>query len=214
MEIQLSNISLAYTGTLLDNPTPLILNLGKNYIITSPSGTGKSTLIHLIYGLVRDYEGDYTLNNKETRTLTIEEWSQLRTSVLSIVFQGFRLIMESTVLENIVLKNKLTSHVNLDEIEFYASQLNIETLLNKKVSELSFGQQQRVAILRSLCQPFKWLLLDEPFAHLDRENMQKALTLLTEKAQQNGAGIIISDTKTNLMLSNFIPIQLNTLNNG
>ena len=210
MEIQLSNISLAYTGTLLDNSHPLILNLGKNYIITSPSGTGKSTLIHLIYGLVRDYKGTYTLNKRDTKTLSIEEWSLLRKTFLSIVFQGFRLIIDSTALENIGLKNKLTNHLSTEEIELYANQLDIYPLLNKKISELSFGQQQRVAILRSICQPFQWLLLDEPFAHLDNENMQKALLLLTEKAQQNGAGIIISDTKTNSMLSDFTPVQIST----
>ena len=209
MEILLNNIAVKHTGILIHEREPVtILEPAGNYVITSPSGTGKSTLIHILFGLIRDYEGLYFLNKQDTKKYSTNEWANLRKNYLSIVFQGFRLIENKSAYENIQIKNKLTNYLSDNNISDYAKQLGVYTLLSNHINELSFGQQQRVAILRSLCQPFKWLLLDEPFAHLDTQNVQKALTLILNIPKKN-TGIIISDTKTNPQLTDFSTIKLN-----
>jgi ABC-type lipoprotein export system ATPase subunit len=210
MNIEICNITLPFTGQLLENGKTEVLEKGEKYSIKSPSGTGKSTLIHVIYGLVKEYEGSYRIGQTDTKFFSIHDWANLRRMHMSVVFQGFRLIPDSSALENIQLKNRLTSQFSATEIENLAKRLDISCLLDRKVSQLSFGQQQRVAIIRALSQPFHWILLDEPFAHLDKENMTKALQLITEVAEHNKAGIIIADTKSNPLLADFYEIKLAT----
>ncbi len=208
MSIEINNVSLAFTGKLINDHTPLLLEDGGRYCVKSPSGTGKSTFLHVLYGLIKEYEGTYRYQNTDTKLFGVEEWSALRKNSISMVFQGFRLLNNVSAMENLRIKNSLTNHVTENVLQEYAQELDIATLLNKKVSELSFGQQQRVAILRALCQPFRWILLDEPFAHLDSQNLQRALHLILHVTGQNKAGIIIADTKSNPLLTNFQEINL------
>ena len=81
---------------------------------------------------------------------------------------------------------------SLETITEWATLLGVETKLNQPISQLSFGQMQRVAILRALNRPFNWIVLDEPFSHLDQTNANIALNLIQKVAAQQNAGIIIT----------------------
>ncbi len=176
----------------------------KNYLITAPSGKGKSTLIHLVYGLRNDYVGDIFLDKKNIKTFTVDDWATLRQKKLAIVFQDLRLFLNLTARENIELKLGLTNGLNTVEernpdnigkevvfdYEKAAKHLGMLDFLEKKCETLSYGQRQRVAILRGLAQPFDMILLDEPFSHLDTENVKIASELIQEACERNKAGFI------------------------
>ena len=164
---------------------------GKKYLITAPSGKGKSTFIHIIYGLRFDYEGELVLEGQAARKIDKLTWSEIRQKQLSVVFQDLRLFLQLTSLENIQIKNDLQPHKTVGEIEEMAEYLGVKDLLDKACATLSYGQRQRIAIIRSLCQPFDFLLLDEPFSHLDEENIQKVTELINQECIQQKAGLIL-----------------------
>lgn len=159
--------------------------------VSAPSGSGKTTLVSILYGLRKDYSGEFLLNNKLSTQFTADDWSKLRAAQVSIVFQDLELLEEVTALDNILLKNQLSNHFELNQILEYAKTLGIDHRLDAKASELSRGEKQRVCILRALSMPFSWLILDEPFSHLDEENTQKAIQLIQTVAKQNDAGLLL-----------------------
>ena len=164
---------------------------GKNYLVIAPSGKGKSTLLHSIYGLRKDHEGDVFLHEKNTKEILSDEWAEIRQKNYSIVFQDLRLFQQLTAMENILLNSNLQQYKSETEITEMANQLGIEDLLNKPCNTLSFGQRQRVAIIRALCQPFDFLLLDEPFSHLDTANVKAATKLIEKECKSQSSGFII-----------------------
>ena len=164
---------------------------GNHYIVEAPSGKGKSTFLHQIYGLRKDYDGDIQWLGKDIRVFTHDQWADIRKQELSIVFQDLRLFLQLTALENIQLKANLTQHKTKEEIQLMAKRLGVEELLNQPAATLSYGQRQRISIIRALCQPFRFLLLDEPFSHLDEANTQTALAMIQEACTEQEAGIIL-----------------------
>jgi putative ABC transport system ATP-binding protein len=161
--------------------------------IQAPSGSGKSTFIHSLYGLRRDYEGRVLLNGKLLQQYSAEELAVARQSLLSIVFQDLRLFDTLTARENILVKRSLRSYHPEEMTDVFARRLCIDHKLDQACATLSYGEQQRIAIIRSLMQPFDWLLLDEPFSHLDRENIKRAASLIREECTARKAGIIMTD---------------------
>lgn len=168
------------------------LERGKLYLIEAASGTGKSSLCSYIIGYRHDYTGTISFDNKDIRTLRQSEWVGMRQHSLSTLFQELRLFPELTAWENVQIKNSLTGHKTDAEIERWFDALGIADKRNAKVGRMSFGQQQRVALMRSLSQPFQFLLADEPISHLDDENGRIMGELMTEEAQRQGATIIIT----------------------
>jgi ABC-type lipoprotein export system ATPase subunit len=162
--------------------------------IKAPSGTGKTTLIHILYKLRHDYEGGVLWNNKNLKTIKEDELADLRQQKISVIFQDLRLFGNLTARENIELNRVL--HKPMYEssiIDEMALQLGIKHILEQRAGLCSYGEQQRIAIIRSLVQPFEWLIMDEPFSHLDIENTSKAATLIKSECKKRKAGFIITD---------------------
>ena len=122
----------------------------------------------------------------------MDEWIELRRLRLSAVFQDLQLFPELTVWDNLCLKNDLTGHKNEEEMTSFLAELGIADKKNQLCKNLSLGQQQRVAIIRSLLQPFELLLMDEPFSNLDEENAKIALRLINQETDLNGGGYILT----------------------
>jgi putative ABC transport system ATP-binding protein len=173
----------------------VIFNKGENVHIVAPSGSGKTSLIHFLYGLRNDYTGNILYNNENIRTFDAEKFSLWRKQHISIVFQDMRLFTEQTVIQNLEIKRLLSPYHNENKIVSMAEQLGIESKLEKLCSTCSYGEQQRIAIIRSLLQPFDFLLLDEPFSHLDDANTKKAMVLIEEEAAARNAAIILNDLR-------------------
>ncbi|MFY0253107.1 ATP-binding cassette domain-containing protein [Chitinophaga sp. 30R24] len=163
--------------------------------IKAPSGTGKTTLIHYLYHIRYDYTGDVQINARSWQTYNKNEIAQLRQQDISIVFQDLRLFEQLTARENIALKRVMQPkpYASAGKIDEMAARLNITHILEQSGKTLSYGERQRVAIIRALIQPFQWLLMDEPFSHLDEDNTQRAAALIADECKARNAGFILTD---------------------
>ena len=186
----------------------VLLDGSKNYIIKSKSGKGKSTLIAYCYGLRNDFDGQLIFNDQNSNEINHEKWISLRKSNLSIVPQQLELIPYLTVWENLMLKNELTQHKSENQLIEFLEALDILAFKDKICQHLSLGQQQRTAIIRALLQPFNWILLDEPFSHLDKENKAKASSLIQKTANEENASIIITSLGEDHSFNNLELLQL------
>lgn len=173
----------------------VVFNAGEKIQIVAPSGSGKTSLIHFLYGLRKDYEGIITYDKKNIVDFNAEDFALQRQQFISIVFQDLRLFPEQTVLQNLEVKRQLQTYHTESKIAAMAERLGIANKLNKLCKTCSYGEQQRIAIIRSLQQPFQFLLLDEPFSHLDEANRKKAMELIEEEAAVRNAAIILADLK-------------------
>ena len=165
---------------------------GNTYLISSESGKGKSSLFDFIYCKRNDYSGEILFDEQNAKKLTHSQKRIIRSLNISLVFQGFRLFSELTALENVEIKNKLTNHKTKNEIAEMFEKMGISAKTNTPLSLLSFGQKQRVAIIRSLCQPFDFLLLDEAFSHLDETNYTTACTLIADEVKNQNAALLVA----------------------
>lgn len=163
---------------------------GKRYLVRAESGTGKSSLCSYIYGQRGDYRGVISFDNEDISRFNSARWSEVRQTHISILFQELRLFGELTALENVWIKNSITNFKTHEEIAALFEELGIADKLNSRTDRLSFGQQQRVALIRALCQPFSFLLLDEPISHLDDKNSDIMRDVILREAQKQGAGVI------------------------
>ena len=173
---------------------------GHFYLIEAASGTGKSSLCSYVYGYRNDYQGIIGFDGNNIRNLRVEDWVDIRKRSLSMLFQDLRLFTELTAMENVLLKNSLTGFKKKKEIKDLFYELGIGDKMNVEVGKMSFGQQQRVALIRALCQPFDFLFLDEPVSHLDEVNARNMARVLTEEAMRQGGGIIVTSIGKHLEL--------------
>jgi len=162
------------------------------YLVNAASGKGKSTLLSYIYGLRKDFSGQLMMDEHDIAGFSLRDWSDVRKTKLAMMFQDLRLFDELTALENINIKRQLTNDVSMDEMMKMTDVLGVSELLNRPVKFLSMGQQQRVALVRTLMQPFECLLLDEPFSHIDAKNIHKAEQLIDEACKKNNASLILT----------------------
>lgn len=181
--------------------TSLTLHKGKHYIISAESGTGKSSLCAYIYGARKDYLGDIYFNDRNIREIKIPEWQGIRRTSLAYLPQELALFPELTAIENIVLKNDLSSHLTVERIEALLARLGIEARRDFPVGKMSIGQQQRVGIIRAVCQPFDFIFLDEPVSHLDEQNNRIVASIVEEEANAQGAAIVSTSVGNHLLLS-------------
>lgn len=167
----------------------------ENVQIVAPSGSGKTSFIHFLYGLRKDYSGTIAYDGKSISGFDAEAFAIYRQQYISIVFQDLRLFAEQTVLQNLEIKRLLQPFHTTSRIEAMANRLGIGNKLGKLCRTCSYGEQQRIAIIRALQQPFDFLLLDEPFSHLDEHNRKIAMELMEEEAAERNAAIILADLK-------------------
>lgn len=173
---------------------------GEKYLVEAESGGGKSSMCAYIFGARTDYQGEILFDDKNIREIGISAWLKLRRESLAYLPQELSLFPELTALENIRLKNNLTGYASDAMISDWMDRLGIAFRSNFPVGKMSIGQQQRVAIIRSLCQPFDFLLIDEPVSHLDNTNNDIAAALISEEAERQGAGIICTSVGNHLHL--------------
>jgi len=173
---------------------------GETYLIEAESGGGKSSLCSYIYGNRRDYRGSICFDSRDIRTLGVAEWCAVRCRNIALLPQEMRIFPELTARENVKIKNNLTGYRTKRQIEEMFEQLGIADRIDTPASRLSVGQQQRVAIIRTLCQPADFIILDEPVSHLDARNNTIVADLVATHARSLGAAVISTSVGNHLAL--------------
>lgn len=181
---------------------------GNFYMIEAASGTGKSSLCSYIFGSRTDYSGKILFNNTDIASFGIDRWQALRRNNIAYLPQELSLFPELTAIQNIHLKSRLTDAVSDQQIDEWLHELGIDSRTNHPVGKMSIGQQQRVAIIRAICQPFDFLLLDEPVSHLDDDNNIIAAKIISQAARNQGAAIIATSVGNQLKLQGHNLIKL------
>lgn len=165
---------------------------GYLYLVEAESGKGKSTFCSYISGYRHDYTGHILFDETDISTYKMCDWANFRRRHISHLFQELRLFPELTAFENVEIKNQLTRWKSSTQIKEWFEQLDIADKLGVEVGKMSYGQQQRVAMMRALVQPFDFLLLDEPISHLDDNNAQTMTEIMLTEAQQQEAAVIVT----------------------
>ena len=167
-------------------------NKGKTYLVEADSGQGKSTFCSYVMGYRHDYEGKILFDQQDIIQYRVKEWTDVRRLHISCLFQDLRLFPELTALENVEIKTQLTQHKSKEEIVSWFERMGIADKMNTQIGLMSFGQQQRVAMIRALVQPFDFILADEPISHLDDQNAEMMGVIMMEEAQAQHAGVIVT----------------------
>lgn len=178
----------------------VVFERGRYYLIEADSGKGKSTFCSYVLGYRHDYTGELLFDGKNARTYGMEDWTNLRQRHISCLFQELRLFPELTAFENVEIKNKLTRCKSRSRIEEWFERLGIADKLHVDLGRMSFGQQQRVALIRALVQPFDFMLADEPVSHVDDRNGLEMARLVEEETQVLGASVIVTSIGKRLPL--------------
>lgn len=173
----------------------------KLYLVEANSGTGKSSLCSFIYGYRKDYQGQILFDGEETRDYSVAKWTVIRKKHFALLWQELRMFPELTAMENVEIKNKLTGYQKKKQILEWFEMLGIADKVDAKMGRMSFGQQQRVALIRTLCQPFDFVFVDEPISHLDDTNSEIMGRILTAEAKKQGAGIIATSIGKHIELN-------------
>lgn len=168
------------------------LHRGETCLLEAVSGGGKSSLLAYLYGYRDDYSGLIAFDGEDVRSLSVRRWCEVRRESLAMMFQDLRLFPELTAMENVVLKNNLTGHKTHAEIDELFARLGIADKRDVPVARMSFGQQQRVAFVRMVCQRADFFMMDEPVSHLDDTNGAVMAQLVAEEAARQGAGVVVT----------------------
>ena len=180
--------------------TDVCFERGKSYLVEAESGMGKSTFCSYLLGYRNDYTGHICFDATDIRDFSIAQWVTVRQQHVSMLFQEMRLFPELTAWENVEVKNRLTGHVDKEDIRQWFIKLGIEEKWNVKAAYLSQGQQQRIAFIRSLAQPFDFLVIDEPISHLDDSNAQLMADIIVQVKHLTDCGIIATSIGKQLPL--------------
>ena len=161
-------------------------------LILGTSGVGKTTLLHLLGGILTSQKGAIKINETEINTLSGSQLDQFRGKNIGIIFQQNHFVNALNVLENITLAQSLAGNkVQVSDALTLLQRLNIGHKAKSNINELSQGERQRVAIARALINKPQLILADEPTSALDDENCDEVLNLLEEQAKAAGAALII-----------------------
>lgn len=199
--LKIDDVSYRYEDAELDDYVLKNINytfeLGKTYAIKGKSGSGKTTLLSLISGLEDKYEGNIYYENRNLRSIDLDTF---RNTYVGIVFQSYNLLPHLTALENIILSMDI-SKVKVDNkskraLELMKSVGLDESFANRRVLKLSGGEQQRIAIARSLSYAPRIILADEPTGNLDKDTEDEILKIFKDLAhKENKCVIIVTHSK-------------------
>lgn len=190
--ISTKNITFSYGKFLTFQFPDLVCEEGDTCLITGGSGKGKTTLLHILGGLLRAESGEVVINNTNIEQFSERKLDHFRGKNIGLVLQENHFIASFTVLENVLLASWLASGKQTREkAKNLLEHLDLKEQLHKLPSQLSVGQQQRVSIARALINEPKVVLADEPTSSLDDENAFKVADLLNKLAKEYKTAMVI-----------------------
>lgn len=190
--ITTDNLQFLYTKGVGFHFPDISLDKSETLLITGGSGKGKTTLLHLLGGLLRPQTGTITIEGTDIATLSKKKLDRFRGENIGLVLQQSHFVASLTVLENVVLASWLaTGKQATDKAKLLLDQLGLADQMDKLAAQLSIGQQQRASIARALINSPKLLLADEPTSSLDDENAAVVAGMLSSLALQYGSALIV-----------------------
>jgi ABC-type lipoprotein export system ATPase subunit len=190
--LSLNKLEFSFNEKPLINIEEFKVRTRERIAIMGPSGCGKSTFIHLVAGLLKPQKGTIKIKNQDITKL--EEWKidRLRGQSLGIVFQRLHLLPSISILDNLLLAQKLArTTVDRQSAIELLKRLDLEEWINKFPHHLSQGQAQRAAIARAVIHKPALVIGDEPTSALDDDNAQEAIRLLNELSENVGFALLI-----------------------
>ena len=200
--VSVSDLRFAWPGQseILDIET-LTLGAGERLFLRGPSGSGKSTLLGLIAGVLETQKGQINVLDQTVSALSGSQRDRVRADHLGVIFQMFNLVPYLSVVQNVVLPCRFSKRRAQEAKQAGGAEaealrllkrlgLDDEALLNRNVTELSVGQQQRVAAARALIGNPSLIIADEPTSALDADSRDRFIELLSEEAQKTGAALL------------------------
>lgn len=190
--LRTEGLHFSYNESTQFNFPNIACDKAETLVITGESGTGKTTLLHLLAGISKPRQGSISIDEKNIATLSEADLDRFRGRNISVIFQKMHFISSLSALDNVVLASYLASgNKNTSRAKDLMEQLQIIEQKNKYPSQLSLGQQQRLAIARALVHHPKVILADEPTSSLDDRNAEIVSDLLSQSAKENDAALII-----------------------
>ncbi|MCO4292309.1 ABC transporter ATP-binding protein [Solitalea sp. MAHUQ-68] len=191
--ISINSVKQFYNGATQLHFNDWLVNSGEHWLMLGGSGTGKTTLLHIMSGLLKPSQGTVNIEGTDLYSLKGAELDHFRGRNIGIIFQQPHLIKNLTVLNNVIAAQYFAG---LKEDKKRALEVLDSLGLSSKTkslpAELSQGQMQRVAIARAVVNHPKIVIADEPTSSLDDENTDSVLKLLEEQAERNGATLVIA----------------------
>ena len=177
------------------------------------SGSGKTTFLHLLAGILSPDDGSIQIDGKNLQILPSSAKDRLRAGTVGYVFQSFNLLQGFSCIENLKLAMSFCSNYDESYAEGLLEKVGLAHRLSYKPSQLSIGQQQRVALARALVNKPKLVLADEPTGNLDSKNANNAINLLCELCQETDTALLVV-SHDERVVSNFErQIDWNEINN-
>ncbi|WP_127127130.1 ABC transporter ATP-binding protein [Pseudoflavitalea rhizosphaerae] len=190
--LQTRSVTFSYKNGNHFHFPDLYCRAGEALLITGNSGHGKTTLLHLLAGILRPSSGEIHIHGKNITTLSEKKLDSFRGQKIGIVFQQSHFVQSLTVLDNILLAAKLSGKItDPEKAKCLLDRLNLAEKIHKKPAELSQGQQQRVSIARALINDQSIILADEPTSSLDDEHCAIVAAILKEQAAIADAALVI-----------------------
>jgi ABC-type lipoprotein export system ATPase subunit len=167
------------------------LDAGDQVALSGPSGTGKTTFLNLIAGILAADSGRITLDGHELNAMSEADRDRLRAGLIGYIFQTFNLLQGFTCLENVLLGMSFGPGADRERARSLLERVGLGDRLDYHPRQLSTGQQQRVAVARALANRPKLVLADEPTGNLDPANAAQALALIRELCTEEGSALLL-----------------------
>jgi ABC-type lipoprotein export system ATPase subunit len=194
--LQIKNLKRAFVAP--DGSRHLIVDVSefsvdehKQVALAGESGSGKTTFLNLIAGILKPDAGEVVLDGSNMAALSEPKRDRLRAMRIGYIFQTFNLLQGYSCLENVLLGMSFGPGADAGFAEALLRRVGLGDRLGHRPRQLSTGQQQRVAVARALANKPKLVLADEPTGNLDHKNARDALALIREGCRENGAALLL-----------------------
>jgi ABC-type lipoprotein export system ATPase subunit len=176
--------------TIVDIPE-FTLEAGQQWALRGESGSGKTTFLHLVAGILAPDSGSILLGDSDVAALGESRRDRLRAESIGYIFQTFNLLQGYTCLENVILGMAFGCGEDRARAVALLERVGLGHRLHHRPRQLSTGQQQRVAVARALANSPKLVLADEPTGNLDHASSKRALALIRETCAESGAALLL-----------------------